>query len=248
MNCPNCDKKMKQKLLDKQTLYHCPNCGSTFFDQNGINRITLTSASELNKDKKQEFYSPDNKLCPRDKTEMKELEKEDSIPREVSLFQCPTCWGIFVYPQDLVTFKKAQKVKIQFFKLWGKPLPSVQNILIFGFLALVSVSMLGALLTVQKQRSQVSQAAGPAKNIKFEHMNNGVVVYFTTTLPYTSKIVMTDKTRDITIVKTISDIPVMIHILNMKDADIRSGMTYHLELRDENGTLMMTEDQVMNIK
>lgn len=248
MICPNCKKKMKEKLLDKQSLYHCGNCGSSFFEQNGINRITLKSASELSHEKKEDLYTPDQKKCPRDNTDMKEIDNEDSIPREVSLFQCPVCWGIFVYPQDLIVFKKAQKVKIQFFKLWGKPLPSVQNILVFGFITLVSVSLLGAMVTLQKQKADVSQASGPAKGVRFEMMKNGLVVYFTTTLPYQSKIVMTDPVKDISIVKTLSDTPVMIHILNIKDVDIQKGMTYHLELRDENGTLTTTDEQVMEIK
>lgn len=248
MTCPNCGKEMKPKSADKQMFFHCSNCGSSFFEQNGINRITLSSANELNSEKKEFKVSTADKKCPRDGTIMKQLDSEETIPREVALYQCAQCFGVFVNPRDLVAFKKAQRVKIQYFKLWGKPLPSVQQVLVFGLFAIVAASLVAGMLSLREQQTVQTQASEPVKSVTFNNTKNGIILYFVTTQPYSSKIIFTDKTSDVRVEQTVSKAPVTIHVLTITDKDIHAGMTYIIELTDQQGLVTRTKEQKVTFK
>src|SRR4051794_29741987 len=41
MHCPNCSQIMISAIYDEQTVLHCRTCGSSFFEENGINHISL---------------------------------------------------------------------------------------------------------------------------------------------------------------------------------------------------------------
>src|SRR3989344_5574915 len=158
MLCPNCKEKMEADVVDDQAIIHCPSCGGTFFAENGINRISNTTAQKLATDKKNNQILTGDKDCPKDNTLLKHLKQEESIPQDVILLRCNTCQGIFAHPNDLVIFKKAQSVKIDYFKIWGIPLPSIKSIAAISLLLFVSVISLMTYSGWQRQNIYRIQA------------------------------------------------------------------------------------------
>ena len=158
MQCPNCNSQFKTVNVEGLDVEHCPSCGGTFFDDNDINRISLATAQKFSTDETAESISGEEKICPRDGELMTRLNKE-SIPQHITLLGCPKCKGIFAYPHDLLEFKQAQKAKVDFFKFWRVPLPSVQSVVVSAVFILISVSTIGLTYFLTNQSQTISSNA-----------------------------------------------------------------------------------------
>ena len=143
MICPNCGAKLKLTDFNNIIFNHCPNCGGSFFGDNQINRISLKQARKLNKSKSSDIISSEEKICPIDGIPMSRLTNK-SIPHHVTLLGCNKCKSVFAYPNDLVEFKKAQQVKINYFKSWRLPLPSLKSVLVYASFIIVSLSFISS--------------------------------------------------------------------------------------------------------
>ncbi len=248
MSCPNCDQPMTTVHLDQQNILHCRNCGSSFFEENGINRISLNSARKLAADKKTNFVKGMEKLCPKDGNLFASIQNDQLIPAGVTLLRCPVCRGIFVYPDDLLRFKKAQKVKIEFFKFWSKPLPSLQTVLVFSFLAVVSLSLLASLSTLSKRRLEQSQAGELITKINFSVSGRYLFVSFRTLIPLRSAIVFEDKTLGVKTQKSVSEKPARLHYLTTGDVNLDNEVYYQIILYDDQGRKTESESKRIEIK
>ena len=95
---------MTVRNVDNEIVLHCSTCGSSFFDKNGITKITQKSARELTEEAQGQYVLGNQKVCPKDKSVL--LEKVDAtLPKNTVLLQCPSCEGVFAYPDDLLKFK-----------------------------------------------------------------------------------------------------------------------------------------------
>ncbi|OGK08463.1 hypothetical protein A2767_00875 [Candidatus Roizmanbacteria bacterium RIFCSPHIGHO2_01_FULL_35_10] len=247
MLCPNCKEKLIEDVIDNQNILHCSNCGGTFFQENGINRISLTSAQNLASDLKINRISNETKLCPNDNSVLTHLQSE-SIPAEVTLLHCATCKGIFAYPNDLVLFKKAQTAKIDYFKIWNIPLPSIKSVAVLSVLLFASIVSLTAYTFLQRQNIYSIQAQDQIKNIYITSANRYLFVSFKTVLPLQSKIIFNDSTTQQTIEKNISEKPAKLHQLTTGDINIENEIYYQIVLTDEKGSQTRTELKKLEIK
>ena len=64
MSCPNCSQTMVSAVYDGQNVLHCRTCGSSFFEENGINHISLESAETLANDQQEAIIIGKPKICP----------------------------------------------------------------------------------------------------------------------------------------------------------------------------------------
>ncbi len=241
MFCPNCANNLQNLNLDNQSVWHCSNCGGSFFEENGINRISLDSAQKLSSDRKTDEISANEKLCPKDKTILTRVLNDQAVPQDVTLLRCPTCSGIFAYPEDLMRFKQAQKVKVDFFKVWNIPFSPLQNVLVMSFVLLVTVSLYFGMQAVKEGTSQQLKASDILKNLSITASGRLVFVSFKTTNPFRSEIVFTDLTKDTTIRKTISQNPATLHTLTITDLPIENELNYQIVLYDNKGKEVRSE-------
>lgn len=242
MFCPNCGKKLKKKLLDNQNILHCPECGGSFFELNGINRITVSTARELASDKKSNIIVGEQKACPKDQSIMIPVQNEEALPREVTLLKCPTCYGVFAYPEDLLKFKRAQKVKIQFFKIWGKPLPSIQTVLVLSLMVFLFMAIMLSFSTLNKTQLTTTSADEIVKNVYVKKSDLYVFVSFITQRPYRSLIVLTDKTTGSSMTKRINDRPATLHSITVPDIDTSHDIYYQVILVDDKNKEIRTKE------
>ncbi len=231
MPCPNCDDPMMPAVVDKQSILHCKNCGGTFFEENGINRITAEDAEKLADDKKTLLVVDNEKLCPKDHLLLSLVKGDEAIPQTVHLFKCAACKGIFVYPDDLIHFKRAQSAKVNYFKLWDIPLPSVRAVVIASFTIFVSLALFTTFLTYQRGTATPTQAENVVKNLNISQSGRYIFISFRTQSPYQSRISFFDRTTSQEFTKTISDTPKTLHYLTTSDLDPNHEIYYRITLK-----------------
>lgn len=254
MLCPNCGQAMNLVTADNQKILHCSNCGGSFFEENGINRISLTTAQNLADDKKSDEISGSEKKCPKDENLLKPISTNFNqfqpiltpIPPDVTLLRCSKCRGIFAYPDDLVKFKQAQVAKIEYFKLWQLPLPSLKSVIILGVTALIFTAVL-VNYTYFQNGLYSTKASDLIKKFYISSSNNYLFLFFKTEKPFRSKIIFEDATNKKTINKIISSQPKTIHQLTTGDINLENEIYYQIVLMDEKGREIKTEVRKLKI-
>lgn len=247
MLCPNCGKPMNLVSADNQVIFHCTECGASFFEENGINRVTLDTAKQLAKDKNTDEVLGSAKICPKDHSQLK-LIHDEAIPNYITLLGCDKCHGIFAYPDDLIHFKEAQKVKIEFFKVWHQPLPSLKAVLVISFTALTLIGSAYAFSTYMNKSSQQIAASDVIKKINISKSGRFLLITFSTNGQFKSNIIFRDKTNETMISKNISKTFSNIHYLVTDEININNNITYQIYLFDKSGRETRTEEKQLAIQ
>lgn len=230
---------MKSLTLDQQSVLHCATCGGSFFEENGINRISAQSARNLYDDRLNDEVTGAEKHCPKDGTILRPLHQYESIPEHITLLRCAECHGIFSYPEDLILFKKAQEAKIHYFAAWNIPLPSVKTVAVLGFVAFFSAVLLGNYLYLKP--SSQSQAEEIVQRVYLKRSSIYLFLSFVTQQPVASRVVFQDKTTGETIEKDINDEPATFHQITVSNLDTHDEMYYYLILTDKTGNVITTK-------
>lgn len=248
MLCPNCGESLIDSFLDRQEIMHCSNCGGTFFDHNGINEISYDTAMLLAKDKKYTEVSGMDKLCPKDKTNMVQMDRSESVPPNVTVFTCPNCNGVFCDADELVKYKKAHKAKFDYFKIWNIPLPSIRTISFLSIAIFISVVAFTAFIYFQKPQISQSRADDLLQIVYTTSSNRYIFVTFKTVIPLSSKIIFYDTTTGQTIEKNIGSKPQILHQITTTDLNPSDQINYQIILTDQNGKESKTEIKKLELK
>lgn len=248
MQCPNCSAKLATLNYDNQEVLHCPQCSGSFFELNGINRVSLKSARILALEQIEGEVPKVNatKLCPKDESPLYLITSNPAIPQHVSLFECESCKGVFAMPQDLINFKRAQTIKIDFFKLWNRPMPSVKAVLVLSSFIFIFASILATQLP--RTQTTSTQASDVIKNIFITGTEDQLYIYFSTQEMFTSRLILTNTLTGNTHIQIISDALTTAHSTTINNIDLTARYTYHIILTDRNGKEVRTEEQKIEIK
>ena len=218
MLCPNCSQQMTVRNVDNEIVLHCATCGSSFFDKNGINRITQSSARTLTDEAQGQYVLGNQKVCPKDKSLL--MEKVDStLPKNTILLECPSCEGIFAYPDDLLKYKgvkPALPLSSGSFNL----LPAPKSLFMLASFAVLSVAVL---LNVGNFSTN-TRASSVVGRIYLNPSSNGslLMVSFITKSPQTSSIIFYDTNQKETFRSSISATPATNHSLTIRGQFDRS--------------------------
>ncbi len=212
MLCPNCGQQMNVRNVDNEIVLHCATCGSSFFDKNGINKITQNSARILTDEAQGQYILGSQKICPKDKSVL--LEKVDlALPKNTLLLECPSCEGIFAFPDDLLKYKgikPAKPLASGGFKL----LPAPKSLFMLATFAVLSL----AVLLNTGSFSSNTRASSVVGKTYLSLSSNGsfLMVSFITKSPQTSSIVFYDKNQKETFRSAISATPLTNHSLTIR--------------------------------
>ncbi len=250
MLCPNCHQPMNLVNADKQNILHCSNCGGSFFEENSINRITVETAQKLADDKKTDEIVGKEKKCPKDGQVLKAIPSDFNqwqmattpLPPDITLLRCQKCAGIFAYPDDLINFKQAQSAKIEYFKSWGMPLPSLKSVVIFGLTGLFFLTVIINYTFFQKGLAPTS-ARDLIKKVHLSRSGHYLFIFFKTETPFRSTIVFRDVTEKKTVTKIISPQPKNLHQLTTGDFNLDNEIYYQIILTDDKGKQIKTEEE-----
>ncbi len=235
MKCPVCQSKLIDRESDNQPLLHCRRCGGTYFEQNGINRISVSTANKLSSDKTEKITTPLDLSCPKDQSLMIRISDEEAIPLDVEIFRCPSCYGLFAPSEDLKKFKKAQRAKIQFFKIWGKPMPSPRAVLAFSFIGLIGLGLLLSLIVSNFRYTKTAAADQNIKNIYVKRDKTMAFVSFITSADYRSKITLTNKKTGEKKTLVVSKDPTQVHVATLTNLKEKDQLVYEIILVDDRG-------------
>ncbi len=248
MLCPNCNQPMNLVIADDQKILHCSNCGGSFFEENGINKITLNTAQTLAEDKKSDEISSNEKKCPKDQTLLKPIlpncnqshQISSHISDDITLLHCQKCRGIFAYPDDLISLKKTQVAKIEYYKHWQLPLNLLKKTIILGVGALIFTAVIVNYTYFQKALNQAN-ASDLIKKLYLSRSANYLFLFFKTEKPFRSKVIFQDATDKKIIKKILSPQPKTIHQLTTTEINLENDIYYQIVLTQENGLEIKTE-------
>ncbi len=244
MSCPNCKEELQEQITDGQTIWHCKNCGGTFFEENGINRISISTAEKLSQDKQSEEILSEAKLCPRDHTPLTVINHSEAVPTTVTLLECATCHGVFTYPDDLVRFKQAQLAKIQYFKIWNIPLPGLKSVIVLSVALFASAFLLS---TFFNQQLTPTQAEDVVKNVHISQSNRYLFISFRTTIPVMSRIVFTNTATGVRVEKQMQTNLSTLHYLTVTEFPAQT-VSYQIILRSKSGEEFKTKETPLKLQ
>jgi len=249
MTCPNCGQIMVSSVYNEQTVLHCRTCGSSFFEEKGIDKISLEIAETLANDQQEAIIMGKPKVCPKDGKTLVTIERHPTKLFEITVLHCPVCRGVFIYPDDLLKLKIAGNSKASFLKTWNKPLPSIKAIGVFAFVALVSFSLLSNFNTNSRSTIQQSQAKDLINKVNFTVSSDKhyLFVYFSTIVPVKSTIIFFDSNTNQIITKTISAEIKSMHNLTIGDLNLEHQLSYQILLTDEKGKTVQLEKKALII-
>ena len=245
MSCPNCGELMKSAVRDGRTVSHCSTCGATFFEDNDINRISVESAQRLAEDKYLNTLvrSSALKKCPKDGSVMQAVMNSEAIPRSVTLFHCKQCNGVFAGPDELLHFKRAQHVKIDYFKVWEMPLPRLKSVLIIFVFALLSGSVYFGVNSLYHSASYRSEASELIQKVNLYSSGRYILISFKTKTPFTSEIILQDQTNDEKIIMPLMKTLSTSHVATLTDINKAHSFTFKIRLTDKDGKSVETEEK-----
>lgn len=249
MNCPDCGKQMQVVVYDDQSFMHCFHCNGSFFEDNIVNRISLESAQQLalTHSPMEALFSAALKKCPKDDSVMLPIPHSEALPQSITLFHCNTCHGVFSTAPELVKFKKAQQIKVDYHKIWEIPLPRLQSILIIFIFTVLSGAVFIGANTAWKTASYKSEAQELLQHIKLFRSGRYILVSFSTTTRFSSEVIfLTGGSREV--VRTIMKSPSTTHVTTLSDLTLTTDTYFKIRLTDAAGRITETELTKLELK
>lgn len=247
MTCPACHEQMRSIELDNQEILHCANCGTSFFEDNGINRIDILKARDLAKERyNNNVVMPQKPICPRDETELKLVSGTEAVPATVRLYMCHTCQGVLASANDLENFKKAQLAKLDYFKSWNMPLGSLRGVLAMGLLFLLSGTIYWTYNTVSKEATIRSEAEGLINNVDVSYNGRYMFVAFKTKTAVRASLVIDNRTTNKVTIVPISTESKTLHTITIARPSTNETVLYRVRLEDRDGRVVDTKEIELN--
>ncbi|MBI4137111.1 zf-TFIIB domain-containing protein [Candidatus Roizmanbacteria bacterium] len=191
--CPTCGKQLTKKSINtvgagRIDVDYCQNCGGIFFDQGEVNRLSKNATKDLVEETKshaEHQYGIGTNTCPRCGASLRRFFGE-SVPDDVHVLRCPDCRGTWFDAENLTQFKEAQEAKLNYFRTWKLPLPSLSAVLI-PIALLVTLTGVTLITVDQVKRGTYTQTRArevlTAPTVIVGADNTTVTIIFTTTEP-----------------------------------------------------------------
>lgn len=220
--------------FDNEIILHCPTCGSSFFEKDGIKKISAASARKITEDAQGHYILGNKKLCPKDKYELVQITDDPTLPKNTVLLECPQCKGIFAYPDDLLKYKGVKEVSpISAFSL--KLLPAPKTIFMLSLFAIFAVAALLNFGTISRNISVGSRADEQIQKVITVSDGNKRYLFFDfiTEASITSKVKFIDMTAGTELIKEVSLSPKKVHHLITSDVDLSHDVHYQILLGND---------------
>lgn len=230
MLCPNCGQQMNVRNVDNEIVLHCGTCGSSFFDKGDIDTISTNSARILTEEAQGQYILGNQKVCPKDKSVL--LEKVDpNLPKNTVILECPSCSGIFAYPDDLLKYKgikASQPLSAGSFKL----LPAPKSLFMLASFAVLSLAVLLNIPTISNYTSSNARASTISiNNVHFSKVGPQYFVLFSTSEKTVTSIVFYDAAGKQTLDPIpVSASPATVHQIRIPNFDVMKDVYYSVIL------------------
>lgn len=154
MKCPNDDAELitQNKTRDGLTIStaRCPRCRGYWLDSFNANYLKTDDIERSFEPVHQKQTT--HPVCPVCQSPLRRYTGEN-IPDNVRAWRCPNGDGYFFPQAELFAFKKAQEAKLNYFKLWNIPMPSVASVLLASIVFVISLGLVTTYLTYQSRQT-----------------------------------------------------------------------------------------------
>ncbi len=199
MHCPNGDNLLIDKAPkhDGLTLHYllCLSCGGIWvssFDANYLKYVDIpASQGESLRTQGLSLIL----LCPQCRKGLLRA-TGDNVPPDVVAYRCPDGHGYFFPAGELLKFKEAQEVKIEYHQKWHIPLASVASALLMTMTGLIiSAGLIIGVIEGERQQTITSQAEEIIKSQKayVDQTNRAVTIIALTAEPIALTVVVDGK-------------------------------------------------------
>lgn len=242
MLCPNCNESMHFVSLDNQIIRHCSHCGASFFEENGLEKISLESAQKLSANRQTSIILGQQKLCPIDQTPFVQKSNQITMPENTTIFHCPKCQGVFLFPEDLINLKQKQIIKLNYDKRVSVS-PVLKTAMVFSFVGLLVAGVV-SFGNMNNKKVTSTQAKDLIGQINISTSNRYLFVSFTTSLPMKSEIKFSNNTGE-NITLTINSATKTTHLITTDQINLKENHLYQITLTDEKGRKIVTEKKIL---
>lgn len=184
MRCPNDDAEMVKQTRSRDgldiTYAQCPVCHGYWLDSFNANYVKTEDIGRSFETKPSKLTI--HPVCPTCQEPLT-LYHGENVPANVRAWRCPNGDGYFFPEAELFTFKKAQEAKLQYYKLWNIPIPSVMSVLLVAIAGIISVGLLTTYLQYQNQQTTIIQARDIVRFQQAFVAGSSVSIALTTTVP-----------------------------------------------------------------
>lgn len=237
--CPDCNHYLARKDIPTDAggaveIDHCSFCGGAFFDRFEINRIPYQEAAKLAayhpRPSKQPLTGSGN--CPKCAVKLERLAGEN-VPSDVYVFQCLDCHGTWFSPKQLEKFKDAQQTKIDYFRKWRIPLPSLDSVfiqvLLLAFLAAGVFLSVSKIQQSQESRTKAYEALAQPPYVALSENKQKAEIVFATEEPAKTEIIFYYNKPFGAVTLPVSAIPDTFHRVAL--TDLQAGKEYFYKIR-----------------
>lgn len=249
MKCPNCSQEMQVQNIDNQIVLHCSTCGSSFFDKGTIDNISPFSARKLSENSQGNYVLGQQKTCPKDHSPLSAPPSKTSTTSKALLLTCPTCEGIFIYPDDLLKYKNITPKKAVFSPI-SRLLPAPKSLFLLSTFAVLSLAILLNINTISRNYSGTTRASDIISSVTTtsDDSRRYVFLYFKTVTPFMSSVEFNNKTTGEKMVKQISIEPKTTHQLTTTNLDLSHDIYYRIILLEKGQKDITGEEKKLIIK
>lgn len=233
MLCPTCNHQLLPLNIAAKvrqiTVEYCGHCGGVWTDGGDINFLETSDVATFDYylPKHPYYLSNESLLCPKDRSIL-EIFRGESVPPDLTIYACPKCSGYFFPFKKITIFKKAQAAKVNYFKTWHIPLPSIYSV-VLPVLALLAIGTLAVTFFETRHAQDVRTRARDtiSQPLISQPTQNQVFISFTTNQPTTTKIRYW-QVENMKLEQTISEKMLTTHSIMLSNLEI--GTTYFFEV------------------
>ncbi len=245
MTCPQCSENLNSLIINtidgsEKSIEECLNCGAHFLDGYLINDISVETARNIDSvlPKKHLPISGEPK-CHHCGQVMFAI-ADDTVPKTVTVYNCPNGHGDFFPKGQLFLFKKAQDAKINFAKIWGIPLKTALSVIIPLFVIFTSVTVLPAVVQElnKNQENRVKASEILTTPLITPISDTQVLISFSTVNNTTTNIIFTEGLKKSFLV---SDTPQKNHLLNVENLPLATTFKYIIVIDPKGKNIKTTE-------
>lgn len=235
MLCPNCAQALKTETFDSQNVLHCSVCGASFFEKDGLAKLSKDSARQLADDLQGHYILGTKKLCPKDGGLLTAIESS-IVPKGAVLLECVTCKGNFVYADDLLRIKGLNFSSAAAAPLL-KLLPPPKSLFMLASFVILSMAVLLNYQSISSNMSIGSKAKDLVTKVTTttDEQKRYLFFYFKTEAPVTSQVIFVDKQTSQIVVKEVSSQAKTTHQLTTSELDLTHPFTYQIVLKTIDG-------------
>lgn len=222
MLCPACQQPLTESEVDttdaqKALIYECYNCGGHFVPPLITNLLAEHTVKDLDAISPKNLFSVSSyPICPVCRSTMTSLH-DDAVPQGVTVYVCPENHGHFFPLHQFISFKQAQKAKLEYHKLWGIPLQSAFAVLLPVIAIFTAVSVIPVAVNQLKvtQESRVKAGDIISKPLVTPISGNQVVISFTSNTQAITSLILTTPNGPVDYPGTNS--PALTHVFTVTD-------------------------------